>query len=513
MNQTVTSLTVMDTLNLVDVVSLDSVSIISGYRKMRPEDLNLGVGGELPPEMAATLGSKKVINPEDLKRFRTLKMRAVRLLESVGVKFLGGYAIPRDKTDQIAQSLNKCREQFNLELAEFMKTYDENVEKWVQQFPTFERALRRAVWPAHEVSRRMAFAYAVYRIEGAAQSGQLEETVANLGGSLLDEVAAEADEIYENAILKREDKSISRRTLPSLRRLRNKLHGLSFLDPAIPPMVMSIDDVIHRCGEEGPIEGAMYHEVVALVLILSDPDKIKKHGAGLIPLTSLFEGDVGLLSDPEQGNDGEADGWSTATGQNAPSTPDLFGGTSVPTDLSASKPVAPVADQASEATVQCLPPGVSPAQPTAVVDPANESADKDASVDAKPSGFGAVATDQPAAAAISEAAAPIQVASEADRSSVNSAVNTGSVAAETSPITPAALDAGKAHTASGPAPTTVSVVATVNETATVSNVRRDGVVQTVSAVGSQPSDTGGDITASANAVNGTGADEDEDYFF
>ena len=44
-----------------------SVTIWSGRKKLRPEDLKLGT--EIPPEDLVSLGSKRVCNPEDLKVF------------------------------------------------------------------------------------------------------------------------------------------------------------------------------------------------------------------------------------------------------------------------------------------------------------------------------------------------------------------------------------------------------------------------------------------------------------
>ena len=57
------------------VVNLD-IHIWSARRKLMPLDLG---NAELPPEDLASLGSKRICNPEELKHFTTLKARVVSL--------------------------------------------------------------------------------------------------------------------------------------------------------------------------------------------------------------------------------------------------------------------------------------------------------------------------------------------------------------------------------------------------------------------------------------------------
>ena len=71
-------------------------SIWSGRKKLRPEDFRLANGSQLPPKDVASLGSKKICDPEALANFERLKKEAQRLCEQVGVRFLGGYAVPEE---------------------------------------------------------------------------------------------------------------------------------------------------------------------------------------------------------------------------------------------------------------------------------------------------------------------------------------------------------------------------------------------------------------------------------
>ena len=87
-------------------------SIWSGRKKLRPEDFRLANGSQLPPKDVASLGSKKICDPEALANFERLKKEAQRLCEQVGVRFLGGYAVPEDRIDQIVPELDRIGQEF-----------------------------------------------------------------------------------------------------------------------------------------------------------------------------------------------------------------------------------------------------------------------------------------------------------------------------------------------------------------------------------------------------------------
>ena len=103
-------------------VNLD-VNIWSARRKLfQPGDF---VHSELPPEKLASLGSKRICNPSDLKVFSTLKARAVNVLDKSGVRFLGGWAIPEAKAAEIVNGLDLIAEEFKIAKDKFMKNYDQ----------------------------------------------------------------------------------------------------------------------------------------------------------------------------------------------------------------------------------------------------------------------------------------------------------------------------------------------------------------------------------------------------
>ena len=86
----------MNTPILSDIKVLDNLLVLnlnvnlwSARKKMVLEDFG---GAELPPEDLASLGSKRIADPNSLKVFVTLKARAFNYLDRHGIRFMSGWA-------------------------------------------------------------------------------------------------------------------------------------------------------------------------------------------------------------------------------------------------------------------------------------------------------------------------------------------------------------------------------------------------------------------------------------
>jgi hypothetical protein len=100
--------------------------------------LDLG-GAELPPEDLASLGSKRICNPEDLRAFCTLNARAVSILERNGIRFLNGFAVPQTRLDDISVELAAIRKEFDGEKEMFLQRYDQSVQDWIARVGEYYR--------------------------------------------------------------------------------------------------------------------------------------------------------------------------------------------------------------------------------------------------------------------------------------------------------------------------------------------------------------------------------------
>jgi hypothetical protein len=94
------------------------------------------------------------------------------------------------------------------------------------------------------------------------------------------EIAVDANLLVEQSLLGKEQ--VTRNALRPIRRMRDKLDGLGFLDHRVAPVVSTIDDLLARIPNKGAIEGSILQEILATAMLLSDPDKTRRHGEGLL---------------------------------------------------------------------------------------------------------------------------------------------------------------------------------------------------------------------------------------
>jgi len=272
----------MQVLDRLVAVNLD-VRIWSGRKKLTAEDLSLG--SDVPPEDLVSLGSKRVCDPESIRVFHRLKKQAERVCLTGGMRFLGGYAVPEDRTETVAAELDALGETFAKERATFVAGYGEAIENWITLHPQWEAAIRKAVDPASVVASRLAFGYQLYRIAPAENAGNLDEQVEGLGDTLFGEVARIARELDKSFVGK---DALSQRALSTFRRVAEKLGCLAFVDYRVQPVLDSLADWLSRVPDKGPVTGALFNEGFGLMLLVSDPRRMSDHGAGILALQDLI---------------------------------------------------------------------------------------------------------------------------------------------------------------------------------------------------------------------------------
>ncbi|WAK04386.1 DUF3150 domain-containing protein [Methylobacter sp. YRD-M1] len=276
-------------LDQIDVVKLD-INLWTSSKKLRPEDLVLGDGSILPPEDLAHLGTKKTVDPEKLKEFNRIKKEAERICLESGTRFLGGFANPRSEIPRIIQELDKLSKTFEEAKREFISTYDNDTRDWIARHPEFGDAIRRAIEPVASVANKLRFDYVIFRVTRPDSDVQADESLDRRTNSMSDqlfhEIAQEANQLVERSFVGKD--TVTARALNAFRRMRDKLDSLGFLDHRCMPVVDEIDAVLKALSPNGPYNGVAFHSLFRLGLLLSDPDKIKRHGSGLLQAPDTF---------------------------------------------------------------------------------------------------------------------------------------------------------------------------------------------------------------------------------
>jgi len=303
-------------LNQVVAINLD-IHLWSGRRKLHREDLEKVSGDQLPPQDLASLGSKKICDPTEVAIFERIKRRAERACAAIGIRFLGGYAIPADRQGELERTLADLRQEFQAEKTAFLARYDQVVEEWARAHPSWERIIRRAVTPVAAVDAQLGFDYQVFRVveapasvpDGAAEKADgLGRQVRGLAGRLFDEVAAKARESLEESIQGRS--RVTQKALRPVRAIQHKLDGLCFLDPRVAPVVAWVRESLERLPKAGHIEGSDLVALETMVATLSDPDRVIALGEARLSRSgqdSLETDEEVEAAGQESGDSGEVD--------------------------------------------------------------------------------------------------------------------------------------------------------------------------------------------------------------
>lgn len=276
------------TLSKVIVFTLDNISLWSGRRRLKREDLKLMSDDELPPEALASLGSKKIIDPEDINDFTALKKEAHRTCARIGVRFLGGYAVPEDKAPDLGVALDEIGARFLAKKAHLLANYDDRLADWVKSHPEWAGMLSEAALERSDVDRKLNYGWSSFKVvaaddDDASTTGLnngLNTEVKGLAGQLYREVAQAATQVMETSLVGRD--KVTQKILSPIRTIRGKLEGLSFLDNRVNPLIDTIDNVLSLLPKAGHIDGLGLSAIHGLVFILSSEERMTQHGQMVI---------------------------------------------------------------------------------------------------------------------------------------------------------------------------------------------------------------------------------------
>jgi Protein of unknown function (DUF3150) len=277
---------ILDKMVLVKV----DATIYGARKKLKVEDLMLVDGSKLPPEDLASLGSKRLLDPDQLSVFNRLKKEAERICLRIGTRFLGGYAIPCTAAPEIITELERIALDFAAAKTGFLAGYDAAVTDWVIRHPEFADIIEKAVDSVDFVSTRFSFDYLVVTV-GLPEALPLEDIVrleskiGSLSEQMFYEIAVDASQFIEQSLLGKDQ--VTRSAVRPIKRMRDKLDGLGFLDYRVAPVVSTIDDLLMRIPTKGAIEGPILQEILATAMLLADSDKTRRHGEGLLAMHSM----------------------------------------------------------------------------------------------------------------------------------------------------------------------------------------------------------------------------------
>ncbi len=258
-------------MNILDniVILVLSVSLWTGRKQLREEDLKLADGSELPPQKLASLGSKRVMDPAALAPFSTFKRRAERTVLAVGTRFLGGYAVPVEKLNDLMAELDVIKGEYNTARINFLSEYDQAVQDWKTQNPGWEKVIASAVESLEYVEKQLAFRVQTFNINPVeGHETGLETEINGLADQLRHEVRQQARLTWDSSFKGKLE--AGQKTVRPIRAMLEKIEGLVFLEPCLNELVTGIKSTIAGLPKTGPIKGGYFAALCGVIHLLGN---------------------------------------------------------------------------------------------------------------------------------------------------------------------------------------------------------------------------------------------------
>ena len=240
---------------------------------MKAEDYHCDAG-DLPPERAVKdLGRKYLINPDKLRSFVTLRKHVFNTLTGAGVRFLSGYAVPESEASDVMDKMDDFCERFERAKRNFLATYDESVEEWARENPSFSGEIRAGKLSLQEVSGRFVSGYSAIKLAPIpGKEAELERSVQGLMDPLLDEAAKAAQDAYKSFIEGHQDCSwyLKKRLV----RIVEKLQSLSFVNGNLEPLCTAMFGCLREIPD-GPLAGADFCRATCALNVLASREAMQ----------------------------------------------------------------------------------------------------------------------------------------------------------------------------------------------------------------------------------------------
>lgn len=269
------------TINENSSVLAVQITTWTGQKRLTKEELG-EASRDLPPESLATLGSKKLVSPDDLNPISQIRKKVERYLRSISVKFLSGWLISNAKVPATVEFLEESKAQFQSQVDAFLNDYDEKVRAWASNFPDWQRLLD--IEPAEKLSRKFSFSWQVARViptGNVTVDEGLAKEVKRLPDRAFEDIATDAQDLWEKNFKGRSE--VINRGLVPLKRLVGKMTGLAFINSNLIPLAENLQIALSAIDKnDKTVSGNKLQAIVGALLTICNPNLAEEHSLGLI---------------------------------------------------------------------------------------------------------------------------------------------------------------------------------------------------------------------------------------
>jgi hypothetical protein len=263
-----------------------SVSQWGGRRNLTQDELG-DAGKNRPPKSLASFGSIKLVDPDLLSQFRNAHANIDRKLREFCVRFQNGYATDVTQTQKVIQLLATAKAEYQALGKAFTDDLPKHQKEWAKQNDQWKAMIEKTPLDPARIATRYLFDYQVAKFQlanandhAAPENAGLMSGIGGLAGTLFEEISLDAIDTYKRSY--RGKDTVSQKALRPITRMLGKLRALRYLDARTGPVIQRIESVIGSMPATGSIEGANLSALVGLIHLLSSPEAMCSHGAGII---------------------------------------------------------------------------------------------------------------------------------------------------------------------------------------------------------------------------------------
>lgn len=204
------------------------ISIWTGKARLTPEDIPDAVV-DMPPETLATLGSKRIFDPQALRPFNAAKTKAFRTCDQYGVRCMGGWLVDNGVLNNLTAELDRLRGEFDRSVGTFISTYEDGASNWLQQFPEWEGIIRAALPDSTNIGKKFAFRYYVLKVQ--TENHDALDATSEAPSTAAATIAAEIARIREQVFGDDRTSPVTSKTFSCLDTLADRCDNMSFVHP------------------------------------------------------------------------------------------------------------------------------------------------------------------------------------------------------------------------------------------------------------------------------------------
>lgn len=249
----------------------------SGQKKAsRDQDIKLGIDGKMPPKNLLDLGNKKIFMPKALDPMDRLRKSAERACGSIGTRFMGGYAIPDAKVDELVSQLEVVQEKYGQEVQDFLNSFESNRDAWLLEEDVQEYAhiIRHQIPDKDRVSNAFNFEFKLYKLDPVPGYEPDESEIAN---QVLHEIGMTCKDMSKR-LLERKTAISGSKLFEQLDPVIDKLDALSFGNGRLLKILDEFEALQKSIPLSDRIDNAhaTFGHALTFLSMCSDSDKLER---------------------------------------------------------------------------------------------------------------------------------------------------------------------------------------------------------------------------------------------